>query len=144
MGVQIAAFRATLEEISEASLLLHVVDVSHPMARSQIAAVESVLAELDVGHIPLLTVWNKVSPPTTPPASRGIPRTQFFCAYKASSRRKHSVGHAMLGLARVEWSAGAKMFGQKLQSIVQELSEDHSSGNLSEVWWGGPVALGLL
>ncbi|GAQ89368.1 hypothetical protein KFL_005150010 [Klebsormidium nitens] len=56
----VAAFRATLEEISEASLLLHVVDVSHPMAGPQVAAVEAVLADLDVGHIPILTVWNKV------------------------------------------------------------------------------------
>ncbi|CAI5482537.1 unnamed protein product [Closterium sp. Yama58-4] len=56
----VAAFRATLEEITEASVLLHVVDVSHPMAAQQVAAVLQVLAELDVSHIPMLTVLNKV------------------------------------------------------------------------------------
>ncbi|XWS24415.1 hypothetical protein CRYUN_Cryun28dG0099800 [Craigia yunnanensis] len=56
----IAAFRATLEEISESSLLVHVVDISHPLAEQQIDAVEKVLSELDVSAIPKLMVWNKV------------------------------------------------------------------------------------
>lgn len=56
----VAAFRATLEEIAEADLLLHVVDVSHANAREQIKAVEMTLAEIDAGHIPTLLVLNKV------------------------------------------------------------------------------------
>ncbi|KAK6256804.1 hypothetical protein QUC31_000263 [Theobroma cacao] len=56
----VAAFRATLEEISESSLLVHVVDISHPLAEQQIDAVEKVLSELDVSAIPRLMVWNKV------------------------------------------------------------------------------------
>ncbi|XP_022140776.1 uncharacterized protein LOC111011354 [Momordica charantia] len=56
----VAAFRATLEEISESSLLVHVVDISHPLAEQQIEAVDKVLSELDVSSIPKLMVWNKV------------------------------------------------------------------------------------
>ncbi|XP_060673500.1 uncharacterized protein LOC107435477 isoform X2 [Ziziphus jujuba] len=56
----VAAFRATLEEISESSLLVHVVDISHPLAQQQIDAVDKVLSELDVSSIPKLMVWNKV------------------------------------------------------------------------------------
>ncbi|GER32035.1 GTP-binding protein [Striga asiatica] len=56
----VAAFRATLEEISESSLLVHVVDISHPLAEQQIEAVDKVLAELDTSSIPKLIVWNKV------------------------------------------------------------------------------------
>ncbi|CDP07472.1 unnamed protein product [Coffea canephora] len=56
----VAAFRATLEEISESSLLVHVVDISHPLAEQQIEAVEKVLSELDATSIPKLMVWNKV------------------------------------------------------------------------------------
>ncbi|XP_072990012.1 uncharacterized protein [Typha latifolia] len=56
----VAAFRATLEEISESSLLVHVVDISHPLAQQQIDAVDKVLEELDVESIPKLVVWNKV------------------------------------------------------------------------------------
>ncbi|KFM25676.1 GTPase HflX [Auxenochlorella protothecoides] len=55
----VAAFRATLEEIAEASLLLHVVDVSHPTAAAQVETVNDVLKELGVGGIPVLHVWNK-------------------------------------------------------------------------------------
>jgi GTP-binding protein HflX len=55
----IAAFRATLEEIAEADLLLHVVDGSHPNVLSHIEAVEDTLAELDVPTIPRILVWNK-------------------------------------------------------------------------------------
>ncbi|XP_024040341.1 uncharacterized protein LOC18042163 isoform X2 [Citrus clementina] len=58
--VQVAAFRATLEEISESSLLVHVVDISHPLAEQQIEAVDKVLSELDVSSIPKLMIWNKV------------------------------------------------------------------------------------
>ena len=55
----VAAFRATLEEIAEASILLHVVDTSHPHVVQHIDAVEDVLAEIDVPRIPKILVWNK-------------------------------------------------------------------------------------
>ncbi|MBK8984588.1 MAG: GTPase HflX [Chloroflexi bacterium] len=55
----VAAFRATLEEIAEADLLLHVVDATHPNAIAQIDAVEDTLAELEVDHLPLVTALNK-------------------------------------------------------------------------------------
>ena len=56
----VAAFKATLEEVLEADLLLHVVDVSHPEAEAQIAAVNVVLKELDATEIPMLMVFNKI------------------------------------------------------------------------------------
>jgi GTPase len=56
----VAAFLATLEEIAEADLLLHIVDVSHPNAREQIKAVEMTLGEIDAGHIPTILILNKV------------------------------------------------------------------------------------
>jgi GTPase len=55
----VAAFRATLEEIAEADILLHVVDTTHPNAIAQIDAVEDTLAELEVDHLPLVTALNK-------------------------------------------------------------------------------------
>ncbi|KAK9136294.1 hypothetical protein Syun_015624 [Stephania yunnanensis] len=62
----VAAFRATLEEISESSLLVHVVDISHPLAQLQIDAVDKVLSELDVASIPKLMVWNKIDKASDP------------------------------------------------------------------------------
>jgi GTP-binding protein HflX len=53
------AFRATLEELNEASLLLHVVDASDPARDEQVRAVEAILGELDLLMTPRLMVWNK-------------------------------------------------------------------------------------
>ncbi len=55
----VEAFKATLEEVVEADLLLHVVDVSHPKADEQIAAVNAVLAEIHAAEKPILMVFNK-------------------------------------------------------------------------------------
>ena len=56
----VAAFRATLEEVLESSLILHVVDISSELAEVQMSAVNNVLDELDASHIPQLLVWNKI------------------------------------------------------------------------------------
>jgi len=56
----IAAFRATLEEISDAAVLLHVLDISHPNAPEQAETVREVLAELGVGDKPMVTALNKI------------------------------------------------------------------------------------
>ena len=56
----VAAFQATLEEIQEATILLHVVDVSHPHAEAQQAAVESVLGELGLADRLTILVFNKI------------------------------------------------------------------------------------
>jgi GTP-binding protein HflX len=56
----VAAFRATLEELEEADLLLHVVDISHPNAFEQTQTVERTLAELGVAAKPVLIALNKV------------------------------------------------------------------------------------
>ena len=55
----VEAFKATLEEVAEADLLLHVIDAAHPHVDEQIAAVESVLAELGARDKPVLAVFNK-------------------------------------------------------------------------------------
>jgi len=56
----VEAFKATLEEVVQADLLLHVVDVSHPQANEQIAAVNSVLDEIGAAGKPTLMVFNKI------------------------------------------------------------------------------------
>jgi GTPase len=53
------AFRATLEEVAEADLLVHLVDVSDPDHEDQVQAVERILAELKLGQKPRLLVFNK-------------------------------------------------------------------------------------
>ena len=56
----VEAFKATLEEVVQADLLLHVVDVSHPQAAEQIESVNSVLKEIGAEGKPTLMVFNKI------------------------------------------------------------------------------------
>ncbi len=55
----VAAFRATLEEVAEADLLVHVIDASHPSVQLQINAVEQVLEEIGAGGLPIVLALNK-------------------------------------------------------------------------------------
>ncbi len=53
------AFRATLEELSQADLLVHIIDVSNPNFKRQMEACEKILTNLELGRIPLIRVFNK-------------------------------------------------------------------------------------
>ncbi len=54
------AFMATLEELQEADLLVHVVDVANPAFRQQMAVVDGILQELELGGLPRLILFNKI------------------------------------------------------------------------------------
>jgi GTP-binding protein HflX len=56
----VTAFRATLEELSEASILVHVVDLTAPHAAEQCQTVESILADLEIADKPRITALNKI------------------------------------------------------------------------------------
>ena len=56
----VESFKSTLDEVREADLLLHVVDVSHPEFEEQIAVVEKTLADLNCGDKPLMVIFNKI------------------------------------------------------------------------------------
>jgi len=56
----VAAFRATLEEIADADLLLHVIDITHPNAMAQAEAVHQTLRDIQADHVPALVVFNKI------------------------------------------------------------------------------------
>ncbi len=55
-----AAFKATLEELENADLLVHVIDVGNPRHTDQIHSVETILADLDLHRIPVIRVLNKI------------------------------------------------------------------------------------
>jgi GTPase len=66
----VAAFRATLEEIAEADVLLHIVDITHPNAAEQARAVEDTLAELQVQDLPVVVALNKIDRLPNPAEAR--------------------------------------------------------------------------
>jgi GTP-binding protein HflX len=53
------AFRPTFDELKESSLLIHLIDISHPRFPEHIESVERILSELNLDHIPRLRVFNK-------------------------------------------------------------------------------------
>jgi GTPase len=68
----VEAFHATLEEIAEADLLLHVVDISHPNAMNQFEAVQDTLDRIEAHHIPVVTALNKVDRLRDPEQAREV------------------------------------------------------------------------
>jgi GTP-binding protein HflX len=68
----VAAFRATLEEIADADLLVHLIDSTHMNAKAQAEAVHQTLAEIEADHIPVLTVLNKIDRLGSPEMARQI------------------------------------------------------------------------
>jgi GTP-binding protein HflX len=82
----VAAFHATLEEITEADLLLHVVDISHPNALNQFQSVQKTLEEIGAGHIPTVTALNKIDRLSQPQVARGTVR-QYPKAVAISARK---------------------------------------------------------
>ena len=64
----VAAFRATLEELQDADVIVHVVDASHPAVEEHMEAVERILLELEVGHRPTVLALNKIDRVDHPPA----------------------------------------------------------------------------
>jgi GTP-binding protein HflX len=55
-----AAFRATLEELENADLLLHVIDISNPQYEDQVKTVDKILSELNLHRTPCIRVLNKM------------------------------------------------------------------------------------
>jgi GTP-binding protein HflX len=68
--VLVSAFRATLEEIADADLLIHVMDITHANVRAQAESVLKTLEEIEADHIPVLTALNKIDLLNDPGAAR--------------------------------------------------------------------------
>jgi GTP-binding protein HflX len=87
----VASFRATLEEVREADLLLHVIDASHPDWEGQLHVVERVLAELDLADRPILSVFNKIDAVPDPPAFAKRVRELYPGAITTSTMRTDGI-----------------------------------------------------
>lgn len=96
------AFRATLEELDAANVLLHVVDVAHPEYMRQMAAVEEILIEMSLHEVPRLLVfnkWDKLNTHTRTALALAWPEALPVSATTGEGlERLHTVLGAMLGL----------------------------------------------
>jgi GTP-binding protein HflX len=103
----IAAFRATLEEMEDADLLVHVVDASDPDREQEIRAVEGILSDLGLGEKPRILVWNK--------ADRVQPEDAEYLArigggFVTSALDQATLGPLLLGIERALWEHGKEAF----------------------------------
>ena len=82
----IAAFRATLEEIEDSDLLIHLVDASSPQFEGHISAVEKIITDLGLSRLPRLLVFNK-SDLIDPDHARGLAKSRQALAVSAIDKR---------------------------------------------------------
>ncbi|MFY0564685.1 GTPase HflX [Archangium lansingense] len=121
----VAAFRATLEELYDADLLLHVVDANDPSRDDQVEAVENILDSLDLMQKPRLMVWNKADQLTQEEVG-SLLRTRGGVAISAVKRE----GLAAL-LSKADTTLFAEGASQNLGVVTQDAS--HTFGTLGLV-----------
>ena len=94
------AFKATLEELEDADLLLHVVDLSNPRFEEQMDAVEKILTDLELHRIPRLLVFNKID---LVPQEEVSPLCRRFAAIPVSARDRATFVPLLQELERRFW-----------------------------------------
>jgi len=119
------AFKATLEELQDADLLIHLVDCAHPRFEEQINEVDAILSELELADKPRLLVFNKVD---LLPALESDPiaflkvyqLTRRFSAISISAKERKSLGPLMKELQRRFWHDDANQSPQELDTNREE------------------------
>jgi GTP-binding protein HflX len=99
----VAAFRATLEEMADADLLVHVVDASDPDRDQHIRAVEEILNDLGLSDKPRILVWNKADQLDATDADH---LAQHGGGFVVSALEQATFGPLLLGIERALWKQG--------------------------------------
>ena len=124
----VEAFKATLEEVVQADLLLHVVDISHPQAEEQIAAVNAVLAEIGADEKPTVMVFNKMDQLTRERRGGALNRLQEKYPHAVAISATTGEGipaaaggnrHATAAQARVSGTARAARASRRHRAAAQ-------------------------
>jgi len=109
----LGAFKSTLEELADANLLLHVVDVSNPRFAEQITAVEKILVDLDLGHIPTLLVFNKIDQVD---AAESVELCRRYQAIGVCARDRSTFAPLLEQLQQKFWSQEAELLADPANS----------------------------
>jgi GTP-binding protein HflX len=125
----VAAFRATLEEIAEADLLLHVIDISHPNAVNQAEAVHDTLEEIDAGQVPLISVLNKIDHLANPEAAL-LAVDKFPQAVAISAKTGEGIGKLLDLLQSVLYEDFSPIFVRLPYQEGQLISLFHELGQV--------------
>ena len=136
----IESFKATLEEVTEADLLIHVVDLSHPRVDDQMEAVENVIKELEAFGKQTLIVFNKIDNL----ANRELPDTyvqRFPGSVAISARTGENVGNLVHALqdSLTAWRLRSRFRIPASESAL--IAEIHRVGHVLELHYEGDGAL---
>ncbi|MCY1026743.1 GTPase HflX, partial [Mammaliicoccus sciuri] len=129
----IAAFKSTLEEAKYAQLLVHVVDASHPHYMEQYETVMTLVNQLDMGHIPMLVVFNKKD--LAPSNHSAISGQSIFVSAKNSNDKaifkeklvdmiKETMDYYEMDISS---SDADKLYWQKTHTLVEKMDFDEET-----------------
>jgi GTPase len=132
----IESFKATLEEVSEADLLIHVVDLSHPRVDEQMQAVDNVIKELGAFGKQTVTVFNKIDQLTNPELADTYPK-RFPNSVAISALTGEGVGNLVRALqdALSAWRLRSRFKIPASESAL--IAEIHRVGHVLELHYEG-------
>jgi GTP-binding protein HflX len=145
----IESFKSTLDEIREADLLVHVVDISHPNYEDHIGVVNQTLREINAGDKPILLVFNKIDLVETMPSEEKIMEMSEMDLQEADFKDFGALAEAYkkkTGIEPVFMAAGS---GQNVDLFRERLTEEVKKQHLKiyphylsdeVVIWNGPEA----
>lgn len=128
----VAAFRATLEEISEADILLHLVDITHVNASAQAKSVQETLVEIGAGDIPIITAFNKIDQLKDPQGAIAA-LDEFSNTYPISALTGQGLEDLLTGIENVLFEAYLEIEVRIPYDKGQLLSVFHENGQVQEV-----------
>jgi len=128
----IAAFQATLEEISEADLLIHVVDITHPNALEQARSVTDTLKKIQAEHIPVVTALNKIDRLPEPELANEI-LAEFPRAVAISALKGLGINELLLAIEKELFENFSPIAVQIPYSEGQLISLFHEQGQVTVI-----------
>ena len=131
----VAAFRATLEEIAEADVLLHVVDITHINASAQARSVQETLVDIDAGDIPIITAFNKIDR-LKDPESAIAALDEFPNTYPISAKTGQGIEELLEAIEKELFESYLELDVRIPFSEGQLISMFHESGQVIEVTHG--------
>lgn len=125
----IESFKSTLDEIREADLLVHVVDISHPSFEDHFAVVDQTLREIKAGDKPMLLVFNKIDLVETMPSEEKIMEMTEMELEEADFKDFDALSEAYekkTGIKPVFMAAGSGVNVEEFRErLVQEVKKQH-------------------
>lgn len=131
----VAAFRATLEEIADADVLLHVVDITHVNASAQARSVQETLVDIEAGDIPIITAFNKIDM-LKDPESAVATLDEFPNTYPISAKTGQGIEELLEAIERELFEGYLELDVKIPFSEGQLISMFHESGQVIEVTHG--------